>query len=328
MLAIRVHETGGPEVLVPEDVPVPDPEAGQVRVRVEAAGLNFIDTYQRSGAYNLALPLTLGLEGAGVVEALGPGVDGVSEGDRVAWPMQLGSYAEQVVVSAGSVVGVPEKVEARTAAAVMLQGMTAHYLAHSTVPLEKGMTVLVTAAAGGVGRLLVQVAKGRGARVIGTVSTDEKEALARAAGADEIVRYRDVDLASAVRDLTDGAGVDVVYDSVGRDTFAASLDSLRPRGHLVLYGQASGPVDPVDPQILNAKGSLYLTRPTLGHYIARPGELAWRAGDLFSWISAGELDVRIDRTWPLAEAAEAHRYIEAGETKGKVLLLPSWGSTI
>jgi len=322
MQAIRVHQTGGPEVLVPEDVPVPEPEAGQVRVRVQAAGLNFIDTYQRSGAYNLPLPQTLGLEGAGVVEALGPGVDGVVEGDWVAWAMQLGSYAEQVVVPAGSVVGVPEGVDARTAAAVMLQGMTAHYLTHSTVPLEEGMTVLVTAAAGGAGRLLVQAAKRRGARVIGTVSTDEKEALARAAGVDEIVRYRDVDLAEAVRSLTDGGGVDVVYDSVGRDTFAASLDSLRPRGHLVLYGQASGPVPPVDPQVLNAKGSLYLTRPTLGHYIARPGELAWRAGDLFSWIAAGELDVRIDRTWPLAEAAEAHRYIEAGETKGKVLLLP------
>jgi NADPH2:quinone reductase len=322
MQAIRIHETGGPEVLVAEDVPVPEPGPGQVRVRVEAAGLNFIDTYQRSGAYKLPLPLTLGMEGAGVVDALGPDVDGVAEGERVAWATQLGSYAEEVVVPAGSVVPVPEGVDLKMAAAVMLQGMTAHYLAHSTVPLEKGMTVLVTAAAGGAGRLLVQVAKRLGARVIGTVSTDEKEALCRAAGADEVVRYRDVDLAGAVRDLTDGAGVDVVYDSVGRDTFAASLDSLRPRGHLVLYGQASGPVDPVDPQILNAKGSLYLTRPTLGHYITRPGELAWRAGDLFSWIGAGELDVRIDRTLPLAEAAEAHSYIEAGQTKGKVLLLP------
>jgi NADPH2:quinone reductase len=322
MRAIRIHETGGPEVLVADDVPVPEPGEGQVRVRVEAAGLNFIDTYQRSGAYNLPLPVTLGMEGAGVVEALGPGVDGLAEGDRVAWAVQPGSYAEQVVVPAGAVVGVPEGVDLRTAAAVMVQGMTAHYLAHSTVPLEKGMTVLVTAAAGGAGRLLVQIAKRRGARVIGTVSTDEKEALARAAGADEVVRYRDVDLARAVRDLTDGTGVDVVYDSVGRDTFAASLDSLRTRGHLVLYGQASGPVAPVDPQVLNAKGSLYLTRPTLAHYIARPGELAWRAADLFSWIDAGELDVRIDRTWPLADAAEAHRYIEAGETKGKVLLLP------
>ncbi|MGH9041902.1 MAG: quinone oxidoreductase family protein [Acidimicrobiia bacterium] len=322
MLAIRIHETGGPEVLTAEDVPVPEPGPGQVRVRLAAAGLNFIDTYQRAGAYALELPTTLGMEGAGVVEARGPDVDGPAEGTRVAWAMQLGSYAEQVVVPAAAVVVVPDTVDLQVAAAVMLQGMTAHYLAHSTVPLEKGMTVLVTAAAGGAGRLLVQVAKRAGARVIGTVSTDEKEALARSAGADDIVRYRDVDLAGAVRELTGGAGVDVVYDSVGRDTFAASLDVLRPRGHLVLFGQASGAVAPVDPQVLAAKGSLYLTRPTLGNYIAGPGELAWRAGDLFSWIGAGELEVRIDRTLPLAEAAEAHRYIAAGETKGKVLLVP------
>jgi NADPH:quinone reductase len=317
-----VHEVGGPEVLVVEEVAVPEPGEGQVRVRVEAAGLNFIDIYQRKGAYNLPLPFSPGLEAAGVVEALGPGVEGLAVGQRVAWATHLGSYAEQAVVPADGVDPVPEGIDPRVAAAAMLQGMTAHYLTHSTVPLEKGMTVLVTAAAGGVGLLLTQVAKRLGARVIGTVSTDEKEALARAAGADDIVRYRDVDLAKAVRDLTDGAGVDVVYDSVGKDTFAASLDSLRPRGHLVLFGQASGPVDPLDPQTLNVKGSLYLTRPTLFHYTARPGERAWRAGDLFSWIAAGELDVRIDRTWPLAEAADAHRYMEAGETKGKVLLIP------
>ncbi|MGH8993507.1 MAG: quinone oxidoreductase family protein, partial [Acidimicrobiia bacterium] len=292
MLAIRVHETGGPEVLRVEDVPVPEPGPGQVRVRVAAAGLNFIDTYQRAGAYKLDLPATLGLEGAGTVEACGPDVEGLAEGDRLAWAMQPGSYAEAVVVSAAGAVRIPDGVDLQVAAAAMLQGMTAHYLAHSTVALDKGMTVLVTAAAGGAGRLLVQVAKRLGARVIGTVSTDEKEALARAAGADEIVRYRDVDLAGAVRELTGGAGVDVVYDSVGQDTFAASLDSLRPRGHLVLYGQASGAVAPLDPQVLNAKGSLYLTRPTLGHYIAGPGELDWRAGDIFDWIGAGELDVR------------------------------------
>ena len=322
MLAIRIHETGGPEVLRAEDVPVPEPGPGQVRVGLSAAGLNFFDTYQRSGAYKLELPATLGTEGAGVVEAVGPDVDGVVEGDRVAWPQQQESYAEQVVVKAAATVAVPDGVDLEVAAAAILQGMTAHYLALSTVPLDKGMTVVVTAAAGGAGRLLVQVAKRAGARVIGTVSTDEKEALARSAGADEIVRYRDVDLAEAVRELTGGAGVDVVYDSVGRDTFHKSLDCLRPRGHLVLYGQASGAVEPIDPQVLNAKGSLYLTRPTLGHYIATPEELAWRAGDLFSWIAAGELDVRIDRTWPLAGAADAHRYIEAGETKGKVLLVP------
>ncbi len=322
MRAIRIHETGGPEVLKEEDVAVPEPGAGQVRVRVAAAGLNFIDTYQRKGAYRMPLPVVLGMEGAGVVDAVGADVDGMAEGDPVAWPAQQGSYAEQVVVPVAGLVRVPDGIELERAAAVILQGCTAHYLSHSTVPVDKGMTVLVTAAAGGAGRLLVQVAKRLGARVIGTVSTDEKEALARAAGADEIIRYRDVDLVEAVRGLTGGAGVDVVYDSVGKDTFAKSLDCLRPRGHLVLYGQASGPVDPIDPQVLNAKGSLYLTRPTLGHYIATRAELAWRAGDLFSWMAAGELDVRIDRTWPLAEAAEAHRYIEAGETKGKVLLLP------
>ncbi len=322
MLAVRIHETGGPEVLTPEDVPIPEPGPGQVRVRVEAAGLNFIDTYQRSGAYKLELPVTLGMEGAGVVEALGPDVEGLAEGDRVAWASNLGSYAEQVVLPAAAVDPVPAGVDPQVAAAVMLQGMTAHYLSHSTVPLEKGMTALVTAAAGGVGLLLTQMAKRLGARVIGTCSSAEKEELARAAGADKVVRYRDVDLVEAVRGLTDGSGVDVVYDSVGRDTFTKSLDCLRPRGQLVLFGQSSGPVDPVDPQVLNAKGSLYLTRPTLGHYISGPGERAWRAGDLFSWIAAGELDVRIDRTWPLAEAAEAHRYIQAGETKGKVLLVP------
>jgi NADPH2:quinone reductase len=322
MRAIRIHETGGPEVLTLEDVPTPEPGEGQVRVRVAAAGLNFIDTYQRVGAYKLPLPLTLGMEGAGVVDAVGPGVDGVAEGDRVTWPSQLGSYAEQAVVPVTGLVAVPDGVDLQQAAAVILQGATAHYLSHSTVPLDKGMTVLVTAAAGGAGRLLVQVAKRLGARVIGTVSTDEKEALARAAGADEIVRYRDVDLVEAVRGLTGGTGVDVVYDSVGKDTFTKSLDCLRRRGHLVLYGQASGPVEPIDPQVLNAKGSLYLTRPTLAHYIATRDELAWRAGDLFTWMAAGELDVHIDRSWPLAEAAEAHRYIEAGKTKGKVLLLP------
>lgn len=322
MRAIRVHDAGGPEMLVAEDVPLPEPGEGQVRVRVEAAGLNFIDVYQRRGLYPLSLPVTMGMEGAGVVDARGPGVDRPGVGERVAWPSQLGSYAEAVVVPAGGVDVIPDGVDTRVAAAVMLQGMTAHYLTHSTVALEKGMTVLVTAAAGGVGLLLTQVATRLGARVIGTCSTAEKETLARGAGAAEVVRYRDVDLAEAVRAATDGAGVDVVYDSVGKDTFAAGLDVLRPRGTMVLYGQSSGPVGPVDPQVLNAKGSLYLTRPSLFHYISRPEERAWRARDLFSWIAAGELDVRIDRTWPLAEAAEAHRYIESGATKGKVLLLP------
>lgn len=322
MKAIRVHETGGPEVLRLEDVEGLEPGPGKVRVRVEAAGLNFIDVYQRSGKYPTKVPFTPGSEAAGVVEAAGPDVTEVTEGDRVAYAGRLGAYAEQAVVPAEQVVRVPDGVDTRRATAVMLQGMTAHYLTHSTVRLDKGMTALVLAAAGGVGHLLTQIAKRLGARVFATVSTDEKERLARKSGADEVIRYRDVDMAEEVARLTDGAGVDVVYDSVGRDTFDRSLDCLRPRGYLVLYGQSSGPVKPLDPQVLNEKGSVYLTRPTLKYYTADRDELVWRAGDLFDWIAAGELEVRIDRTWPLAEAAEAHRYIEAGKTLGKVLLLP------
>ena len=321
MKAITVRETGGPEVLRLDDVEAPDPGPGQVRVRVEAAGLNFIDVYQREGRYPLDLPFTPGVEAAGVVEAVGPDVTGVAEGDPVAYAMEPGAYAEQAVVPADRVVAIPDGVETQTAAAVLLQGMTAHYLTHSTVRLERGMTAVVHAAAGGVGHLLVQIAKRLGARVLATTSSDEKERLAREAGADEVIRYRDVDFADEVRRLTDGAGVDVVYDAVGKDTFDRSLASLRPRGMLVLYGAASGPVPPFDPIDLMS-GSLYLTRPTLGHYVATREELTWRAGDVFDWVAAGELDVRVDRTWPLAEAAEAHRYIEAGATRGKVLLFP------
>jgi NADPH:quinone reductase len=321
MKAIRVHATGGPEVLQWEEVPVPDPGPGQVRVRVEVAGLNFIDVYHRTGVYDLPLPFTPGMEAGGVIDAIGQDVTDLREGDRVAFASQLGAYAEQVVVSAARTVRVPEGIDMRIAVAVMLQGMTAHYLAHSTVRLGNGMTVLVHAAAGGVGHLLTQIAKRLGARVLATVSTAEKERLARTAGADEVIRYRDVDFAKEVNRLTGGVGIDVVYDSVGKDTFDRSLDCLRPRGYLVLYGQSSGSVPPVDPLILSAKGSLFLTRPVLEHYIADPKELAWRAADLFGWITAGELEVRIDRTWPLAEAGEAHRYIEAGKTHGKVLLL-------
>ncbi|MGH8901829.1 MAG: quinone oxidoreductase family protein [Egibacteraceae bacterium] len=321
MKAIRVHATGGPEVLQFLDVPVPEPGPAQVRVRIEAAGLNFIDVYHRTGAYRLDLPFTPGMEAGGVIDAVGPDVTEFAEGDRVAYASQLGAYAEHAVVPAVDVVRVPDGVDTRVAAAVMLQGMTAHYLTHSTVRLNDGMTVLVHAAAGGVGHLLTQIAKRLGARVLATVSTAEKERLARKAGADGIIRYRDVDFAVEVGRMTGGAGVDVVYDSVGKDTFDQSLHCLRPRGYLVLYGQSSGPVAPLDPQVLAAKGSLFLTRPTLGHY-AGPQERAWRAADLFGWIAAGELDVRIDRTWPLAGAAEAHRYIESGKTHGKVLLLP------
>lgn len=322
MKTIRVHQPGGPEVLRAEDVPVPEPGPGQVRVRVDAAGLNFIDVYHRTGAYQLDLPFTPGMEAAGAVDAVGPGVTDLAEGDRVAYPLQLGAYAERAVVPAAGVVRIPDGVDTRIAAAVMLQGMTAHYLTLSTVRLAEGMTVLVHAAAGGVGHLLTQIAKRLGARVLATVSTEEKERLARTAGADEVIRYQDVDFAREVDRLTGGAGVDVVYDSVGKDTFDRSLDCLRRRGHLVLYGQSSGPVAPMDPQVLAAKGSLFLTRPVLGHYVATPEELSWRATDLFDWIATGQLEVRIDQTWPLADAADAHRYIEASQTRGKVLLLP------
>ncbi|MDP9366108.1 MAG: quinone oxidoreductase [Chloroflexota bacterium] len=322
MKAVRIHETGGPEALRYEEVPLPEPGAGQARVRIEAAGVNFIEVYQRAGLYPRQLPAAMGQEGAGTVEAVGPGVVDLRVGERVAWAMQPGAYAEAATVDAAALVPIPDGVETRTAAAVLLQGMTAHYLSHSTYPLKAGETALVHAAAGGVGQLLTQIAKRQGARVIGTVSTDEKERLAREVGADEIVRYDRADPAAETRRLTGGEGVHVVYDSVGRATFAGSLDALRPRGFLVLFGQSSGPVPPVDPQILNSKGSLFLTRPTLGNYVATREELLWRAGDLFRWIAAGELAVRVDRTFPLAEAAEAHRYLEARQTKGKVLLIP------
>lgn len=322
MQAIRVTATGGPEALELADGDDLAPGMGEAVVTTEAAGLNFIDVYQRSGAYPMDLPFVPGSEGAGTVAAVGDGVTAVAPGDRVAWVSVPGSYAAQVVAPVDKLVAVPDGVETRTAAAVMLQGITAHYLATSTFPLAPGHTALVYAAAGGVGHLLTQIAVQRGARVIATASDDEKARLAREAGADEVVRYRQVDVAEAVADLTDREGVDVVYDSVGADTFARSLACLRPRGTMVLYGQSSGPVPPLDPQELRKGGSLFLTRPTIAHYTQTRGELVSRAGDLFDWIRAGELEVRIDRTWPLAEAAEAHRYIEAGRTRGKVLLLP------
>ncbi len=322
MKAIRVHECGGPEALRYEEIPQPEPGPGEARVRIEAAGLNFIDIYHRTGQYPVPTPFTPGVEGAGVVDAIGPGVSEVKPGDRVAYAMQRGSYAEYAVVPARLLVPIPAGISTQQAAAVMLQGMTAHYLAFSTYPLRAGDTALIHAAAGGVGLLLVQLAKRCRARVIGTVSTEEKAHLAQEAGADEVIRYTEVDFEEEVKRLTAGRGVDVVYDSVGKTTFDKSLNCLRPRGYLVLYGQASGAVPPIDPQILNAKGSLFLTRPSLGHYIADRTELLQRAGDLFRWMQSGELQVRIDRTWPLAEAAEAHRYMEARQTKGKVLLIP------
>jgi NADPH:quinone reductase len=320
--AIRIHETGGPEVLRLEEVPDPQPGPGDAVVRLEAIGLNFIEVYHRTGLYRSALPFTPGGEGAGRVVAVGQDVSGIKPGDRVASTSLRGSYAELAWAPIDKLVPVPDEVETSVAAAVLLQGLTAHYLATSTYPLAQGSWCLIHAAAGGVGLLLCQMAKARGARVIGTVSTEEKAALATQAGADHVVLYTRQDFVSEARRLTGGRGVAVVYDSVGESTFEGSLNSLAPRGMLVLFGQSSGPVPPVDPQVLNAKGSLYLTRPTLTHYTASRDELLTRARDLFAWMEAGKLQVRIDRTYPLADAAAAHRALEGRETKGKVLLLP------
>lgn len=322
MKAIRIHETGGREVLHLEEIAIPEPGPGEVRVKVEYAGLNFIDIYQRTGQYKLPLPFTPGLEAGGVVDAVGEGVNEVKVGERVAYCMVNGAYAEYAVVPAVKLVPAPASLGLDVVTALMVQGLTAHYLAISTFPLTKGHTALIHAAAGGAGRLLVQVAKRAGARVIATVGTEEKAALARSAGADDVILYTQTDFVSETRRLTGGAGVDVVYDSVGQSTFYGGLDCLRPRGMMVLWGQASGPVGPFDPQILNQKGSLYLTRPSLGAYVATREELLWRANDLFSWVQAGELNVRIDCIFPLTEAAEAHAYIENRRTKGKVLLKP------
>jgi NADPH:quinone reductase len=322
MKAIRIHSTGGPEVLTYDEVELPQPGPGEVRVKLAASGVNFIDTYQRKGLYQLKLPIILGQEGGGEVDAVGEGVTEVKPGEQVVYTSVPGAYAEYAIVSAARLIPVPDGVPLEQATAAMLQGLTAHYLASSTYPLHAGEVALVHAAGGGVGQLLTQIAKKRGARVIGTVSTEEKAELARASGADEIIYYTKEDFAAAVKRLTDGKGVHVVYDSVGRDTFDKSLDSLLPRGYLVLYGQSSGPVAPVDPQILNAKGSLFLTRPTLVNYIATREELLQRTSEVLGWIKEGTLKIRVDKTFPLAEAAEAHRYLEGRHTKGKVLLIP------
>jgi NADPH2:quinone reductase len=322
MKAIRIHETGGPDVLQYEEVPRPGPGTGEVLVKIEAAGLNFIDIYHRTGQYPGETPFIPGMEGAGRVAQIGPEVKEFALGDRVAYAMVRGSYAEYAVVPAARLVPVPDEVDIRDAAAIMLQGMTAHYLSHSTYPLTAADTALIHAAAGGVGTLLIQMAKMRGARVIGTASTEEKIELARRLGADEMIRYTEEDFVPAVERLTRGAGVSVVYDSVGRSTFRGGLDCLRPRGMMVLFGQSSGAVEPLDLQVLNSKGSLYVTRPSLAHYVADRSELLQRSADCFGWISTGKLAIRIDRTFSLAAAAEAHRYIEGRQTKGKVLLIP------
>lgn len=322
MKAIRIDGFGGPEVLHLADVPDPSPGPGQVVARVEAAGLNFIDVYHRTGLYPNPLPLVPGMEGAGTVAAVGPGVTGWREGDRVAWTGVLGSYAERVALPADRVVALPAGIDSRTAAALMLQGLTAQYLCTSTFPLGKGHTCLVHAAAGGVGLLLVQMAKRRGARVLGTVGTEAKAALAREAGADEVILYTREDFLEAVKRLTGGRGVDVVYDSVGKTTAEKSLDCLVPRGMMVFFGNASGPVSPIDPLALARRGSLFLTRPNLMHYIADRPSLEARAADVLGEAAAGRLKVRIDRMYPLAEAAAAHRALEGRQTSGKVLLVP------
>lgn len=322
MRAIRVHGYGGPEVLTWEEQATPSPEAGQALVRLEAVGVNYIDIYHRTGLYKNPLPFTLGLEGSGVVEGVGPGVSEVRVGDRVAYQGVQGSYATHALVPAARLVVLPAGLDARTGAAAMLQGMTAHYLVHATYPLKPGETALLHAAAGGVGLLLIQMAKRRGARVLGTVSTPEKARLAKEAGADEVIQYTTQDFETEVKRLTGGRGVQVVYDSVGKTTFEKSLNVLAPRGTLVLFGQASGPVPPVDLGILAGKGSLYVTRPTLGHYVATREELLRRAGDVLGWVQAGELTLRIEHTFPLARAAEAHRALEGRRTTGKVLLIP------
>jgi NADPH2:quinone reductase len=322
MQAIRVHEFGGPEALVYEEASLSEPGPGEARLKMEAIGVNFIDIYHRTGKYPGELPLTPGMEGAGRVDEVGAGVSDLKPGDRVAYAMVRGAYAEYAIVPAQKLVPVPDDVDTQVAAAVMLQGMTAHYLTQSTYPIQPGETALVHAAAGGLGLLLVQLAKRRGARVIGTVSTEEKARLAREFGADEVIRYTEQDFEAETRRLTDGRGVEVVYDSVGKTTFDKSLNCLKRRGYLVLCGQSSGAVPPFDIQTLNAKGSLFLTRPTLAHYIAERAELLERSGDLLEWIAGDELRVRIDRIFPLAEAAEAHRYLEGRKTRGKVLLVP------
>jgi NADPH2:quinone reductase len=322
MKAIQVSETGGPEKMELVDLPQPVPGAGQALVKIAASGVNFIDVYFRTGLYKVDLPATLGSEAAGVVESVGPGVADFAPGDRVAYAMARGSYAQYAVVPAPQLVEVPAAIELQTAAAAMLQGMTAHYLTHSTFALKSGDTCLVHAAAGGAGLLLVQMAHRIGARVIGTVSTEAKAQLSKQAGADEIIFYTHQDFEAEVKRLTAGRGVDVVYDSVGATTFAKSLNCLRPRGMLALFGQSSGPVPPFDPSILNAKGSLFLTRPSLAHHCLTRAELLWRAGDVLGWVASGELKIRVDRAYPLSEAAQAHRALEGRHTAGKLLLIP------
>jgi NADPH:quinone reductase len=321
--AVRVHEFGGPEALRYEEIPAPKPAAGEALVKIAAAGVNFIDVQHREGRYKLAsLPFTVGSEAAGTVTAVGEGVTEVAVGDRVAYAMVVGAYAELAAVPAKRLVKIPDDIDFRVAAAVMLQGLTAHYLTHSTFAVKPGHVALVHAAAGGAGQLTTQVARIRGATVYGTVGSAAKAEIARGAGAAATINYKEQDFEAEVKRLTGGRGVDVVYDSVGKDTFDKSLNCLKPRGMLALFGFSSGPVAPLDPAVLGAKGSLFLTRPGLNQYIATRDELVQRAADLFKWLASRELKVRIDKVLPLAEAAAAHRELEARRTAGKLLLEP------
>ena len=322
MKAVRVHTPGGPDVMRYEDAPQPTPKDGEALVKIDAAGLNYIDVYFRSGQYKAAAPFTLGMEAGGTVAAVGPNVTEVMVGDKVAYTGVPGAYAEYAVVPAARLVQLPAGLTTKHGAAMMLQGITAHYLACSTYPLESGDTCLVHAAAGGVGLILCQIARLRGARVIGTVSTEEKAKLAREAGADETILYTKQDFAAEVKRITGGKGLQVIYDSVGKDTWEGSLNCCAIRGMIALFGQSSGPIGMIDPQVLNAKGSLFLTRPSLVHYIATREELQQRAGELFGWIREGKLKLRMEFEFPLKDAAEAHRALEGRKTTGKVLLIP------
>jgi NADPH2:quinone reductase len=322
MKAIRVHAPGGPESMKLEEVAAPAPAAGQAQVKLEACGVNYIDVYFRTGAYKAPLPLTPGMEGAGTVTAVGPGASDVKVGDRVAWTGVIGSYAQMLAVPSDRLVALPDKLTFKDGAAAMLQGLTAHYLVTSTWPLKKGETALVQAAAGGMGLLLCQMAKMRGATVIGTVSTEEKAALAKAAGADHVILYTKQDFEPEVKRITGGRGVDVVYDGVGATTFDKSMSCLRPRGYMILFGAASGPVPPLDLQVLNVRGSIFLQRPSLNHHIAAREELLQRAGEVLGWIKDGKIKLRIEHQFPLAQAAEAHKALEGRKTTGKILLIP------
>jgi NADPH2:quinone reductase len=322
MKAIQISQTGGPEVLVPVDLPIPKPKPNEAVVQIKAAGVNFIDVYLREGRYPAQLPFVDGQEAAGVVTEIGSEVTLVQPGDRVAYTSSLGSYAEYAAVPENRLVKIPDGLSFEQAAAAMLQGMTAHYLSHSTYKLQAGETALVHAAAGGVGSLLVQMAKNIGARVIGTAGTEDKAQLAREAGADECIVYTEADFETETRRLTEGKGVNVVYDGVGKATFEKGLNVLLPRGYMVLFGGSSGAVPPFDLIKLSQKGSLFITRPTLVHYTLTREELEWRAGDVLGWIAAAKLKIRIHKSYPLAEAAQAHRDLEGRKTTGKLLLVP------